>query len=404
MKRWRQNFFTVLQGSVFALFFLVAGCSKDKACSTDDGIIEISFDVSMGKDVKSLQPVCATTEDEARYLKSQELYQRHLPSKIESSSEPRIPKIIHQIWLGPKLPPSSFFHFQDHVRRLHPDWEYHLWSESDLEALELDNWDIVQKSDNYAEMSDIIRADLLDRFGGVYFDADVDLLQKLDELHEKYDFYAGMEHPHKIATTDNRIWVGISIMASRPGHPIMQNWKRRVRDGWDEVNLRYSNPVERVINHTYFQFTHAVMQEIDRPGNVDMLFPATYFYPIAPNFASKRRSTFRKWRERFYDFLESVHLRKARAFSRIQPETIAVHYWTNLWLPTTEYQVKSLEKVLDSERRERYKLLQRVQHLEKQLLSWSEQLEELRAETQLAISSVSSSMPLSESDTVEDVA
>jgi len=44
------------------------------------------------------------------------------------------------------------------------------------------------KSPNWAEKSDIIRCDLLCRFGGVYLDDDMDIVHVLNELHEKYDF------------------------------------------------------------------------------------------------------------------------------------------------------------------------------------------------------------------------
>jgi len=63
--------------------------------------------------------------------------------------------------------------------------------------------------------------------------------------------------------------------------------------------------IERVINHTYFQFTHAIMQEIDQGGNVDILFPATYFYPLSPAYAAKRRDSYRAFREKLYDVLET---------------------------------------------------------------------------------------------------
>ncbi len=355
--------------STCVLTFMTVGCSdrRQESSSGFSPLSEVSFDESMGKSETQFKLIATNTDDMARYAKAKALYEKNLPSQVAASRNTRIPKIIHQIWLGPNLPPAYFVEFQDRIKALHPDWEYHLWNESDLEDLKLDNWDIVEKSTNWAEKSDIIRGDLLDRFGGVYMDVDMDLRHSLNELHEKYDFYAGMEHPHQIATTSNRVWVGISIMASRPAHPIIKNWKRRVRNCWDDVELRYSSPVEKVINHTYFNFTHAVMQEIDQPGNIDMLLPATYFYPISPTFAAKRRSGFRAIREKMYDVLESLHLKRTRAFSKIYPETIGTHYWGNTWLPTMDQQVKELQRVLDGSRKEMFKLQNKVRMLERQV-------------------------------------
>lgn len=362
---------------VCALCIFVLGCSKPKperlGCLAP--ITEIAYDDSMGKSESDFRFIFVNSDDTARYAKTKALYEKNLPSKIASGQNPRIPKIIHQIWLGPNLPPPYFADFQAKIKVLHPDWEYHLWNEAELEDLKLENWDIVERSPNWAEKSDVIRCDLLDRFGGVYMDVDMDVRHSLNELHEKYHFYAGMEHPHKIATTNNRVWVGISIMASCPGHPIMKNWKRRIRNGWDEVDLRFSSPIERVINHTYFNFTYAFMQEVDQPGYIDMVFPATYFYPISPSYAAKRRNSgVRALREKFYDFLEKINLKKPRPFSKEYPETLAVHYWGNSWLPGMDTQIKELQRLVDTARKEMYKMQQKLRMMERRMVTSEEKV------------------------------
>lgn len=358
---------------------ILSGCQEHKEHKEQKNysapIMEVSFDESMGKSQTEFRLVFTNGDDAARYTKAKALYEKNLPSKIERASTPKIPKIIHQIWLGPNLPPSYFYDFQAKWKELHPGWEYKLWNEESLEKLHLDNWDLVEKSRNWAEKSDIIRGELLYRFGGVYIDDDYEPTHCFDDLHEKYDFYAGMEPPHKIATTNNRVWAGISIIAARPGHPIIQNWKLRIRNGWDDVDMRYSSQVERVINHTYFPFTHAVMQEIDRNGNVDILFPATYFYPLAPNYASKRRSGLRAVREKMYDVLENLNLKRPRAFSRAYPETIGIHYWGNTWLPKPVEQVADMHRMIDATRKDLYSMQTRLRALERQVANQEKQLE-----------------------------
>lgn len=349
-----------------ACFLLtISGCqeNKDKQLCFKP-IQEVPFEESMGKSDVEFRFIFANSEDTIRYNKAKALYEKNLPSKVSRSATPKIPKIIHQIWLGPNSPPSFFYVFQQKLKNLHPDWEYKLWNEESLEKLHLDNWDLVEKSTNWGEKSDIIRADLLCRFGGVYLDDDIEPLMSLNELHEKYDFYAGMENPHKVTTTTNRVWVGISIMASRPNHPIMQNWKMRIRNGWDDVNMRFSNKIDRDVNHTFFPFTHAVMQEIDRNGNVDILFPTTYFYPYSPEYASKRRCSIRSLREKLYDLLESLHLKRARAYSKVYPETISVHYWGNSWIPQHTDQFVDLQRVVDLARKDLYQMHGRMRALE----------------------------------------
>lgn len=341
--------------------FSVSSCKKKEPKHDTNKILEVDFETSMGKGCPEYNAIFVNPDDVKRFTIIKSLYDTQKPSLIkEASRTPRIPKIIHQIWLGPKVPPTFFATFQKKWKDLHPGWEYHLWTEPELDELNLSLKEIIDDSPNYAEKSDIIRCELLDRFGGVYLDVDMDPHGSLDELHEKYDFYAGLENPHRIATTDNSVWLGISIMASCPGHPVMKRWKELIQQRWYRVNQAYSSPVERVINHTYFPFSYAFFEKYKEENKRNIVFPATYFYPLAPNFAAKRRSKIRGFREYFYDFLESMDLRKAKPFSKIYPESIAVHYWGNTWLPSQYEQMTDIQNQIVMFKKELYNMQQQM--------------------------------------------
>ncbi|MDB6081197.1 MAG: hypothetical protein JWO53_469 [Chlamydiia bacterium] len=351
---------------VFAVSTFFTSCSNQETKNKPFGAIqEVDFDYSMGKGTEEYQIALTNSDDLSRYNTFKKVYEENLPSKVLLSQSPKIPKIIHQIWLGPKTPPSYFASFQAKWRKMHPDWEYHLWTDDDLDELNLELRDLIEASPNYAEKSDILRCELLERFGGVYLDADMDPSHSLDELHLKYDFYAGVEQPHKIATTNNYVWVGISIMASKPNHPIMKRWKEYIRARWEMVDATYSSAIERVINHTYFPFSFAVLEKIKEDNLTNMLFPATYFYPYSAANAAKRRSEIRGIREKFYEFLEKINLKKARAFSRIYPETLAVHYWGNTWISTSKEQIMDLQQQLDFLKKDFITLQHRLRQVEK---------------------------------------
>ncbi len=354
---------------ICAAFFLFAGCSQNSTTNEKNqanrAIIEVDFDASMGKGTNEYEFIFTNQDDITRYKVFKALYEKNLPSKVAFSPAPKIPKIIHQIWLGPKSPPPYFAAFREKWKALHPDWEYHLWTDASLDDLELDLRDLIDASPNYAEKSDILRSELLEKFGGVYFDCDMECNHLLDELHHKYDFYIGIEYPHQIATTNNRVWAGISIMAARPNHPIFKRWKEHIRNRWNLVNENYSSPVEKVINHTYFPFTFALLEKYQEDNLTNVVFPATYFYPLTAACASKRRSPVRGFREKIYDFLENIHLKKPRAFSKVYPETLATHYWGSTWQNTTNDQMKTMQQQLDCLRKDfcalQYKLSQMEQ-------------------------------------------
>lgn len=99
--------------------------------------------------------------------------------------EPSVfPKVIHQIWIGPEPAPTAWL---DSWRRLHADYEYILWTEDeiakrleDTARLELQ----MSSSPTWAGKADILRWEILYRFGGIYSDADSVCLESVTDLIE----------------------------------------------------------------------------------------------------------------------------------------------------------------------------------------------------------------------------
>src|SRR4051794_22782741 len=103
-----------------------------------------------------------------------------------------IPRLLHQIWLGPDAWPE-----EAEVRRRtwidhHPEWEHHLWTEetvpSGLRA------EVYQRLRNPSERSDLLRLELLWRIGGVYVDTDVECLRPIGSLLDDRGVLVGEEH------------------------------------------------------------------------------------------------------------------------------------------------------------------------------------------------------------------
>ena len=91
----------------------------------------------------------------------------------------RIPKIIHQIWLGPLEPPKEAM---ESWKDFHPNWEYILWTEKNLPALK--NQNAFDRSDAYSQKADILRYEILQDFGGIFVDADEHCIKNIDPLFE----------------------------------------------------------------------------------------------------------------------------------------------------------------------------------------------------------------------------
>jgi glycosyltransferase involved in cell wall biosynthesis len=102
-------------------------------------------------------------------------------------SKNMIPKIIHQIWIGPLPPPQEMM---DTWRRKHPDWEYMVWRD-------LTGWENQAQIDAMSEWNgraDIMRYEILERFGGVLVDADSICVQALDSSFLEHKAFACWEN------------------------------------------------------------------------------------------------------------------------------------------------------------------------------------------------------------------
>jgi len=90
-----------------------------------------------------------------------------------------IPKIFHQIWFEGKIP-EPFFYFSEHLKQLHPGWEYKFWNINNMP--ELINQEAFEFYNNVIFKSDILRYEMLHKFGGIYVDFDFLFYKNIEPL------------------------------------------------------------------------------------------------------------------------------------------------------------------------------------------------------------------------------
>ena len=98
-----------------------------------------------------------------------------------------IPKIIHQIWIGPNPVPYQFLNTW---KLNHPDWEYILWTEDKLKNENFTNENLINFFNNITVKTDLMRYELLYKYGGIYMDADIICKKKLDDFFLDNDLFA----------------------------------------------------------------------------------------------------------------------------------------------------------------------------------------------------------------------
>lgn len=99
---------------------------------------------------------------------------------MEKMRPPQIPKIIHYCWFGEKEIPKTFQKNILSWKQCCKDYEIVRWDESNYDVSKCDYMNRVYKAEKWAFVSDYARLDILNQYGGIYLDTDVELIKPLD--------------------------------------------------------------------------------------------------------------------------------------------------------------------------------------------------------------------------------
>ena len=126
-----------------------------------------------------------------------------------------IPKIIHQLWIGPKPPPSNHM---DTWKKMNPDFEYIRWDERLIQSkITLECKHRIAEMKEINGQADIIRWEILYEYGGIFLDADSICVDKIDDILMNCKCFAGWEHE----TLRNGL-IATGTMGFTPKHPLVK--------------------------------------------------------------------------------------------------------------------------------------------------------------------------------------
>lgn len=233
--------------------------------------------------------------DKPRLDFCEQLYAKNNLTKVMPQATPKIPKIIHQVWVGGPVP-EKYKNFQKTWKKYNPDWVYKLWTDEDIESFGMWNKDLFDRAQAFAEKADIWRYEIIYRYGGVYADMDFECIKPLDIFNHCYDFYAGIE------PLGGPLRVNNAFFAASPGHPILKECVESVRRNCMRNKLH-----DRTGPTIFFDAFCAIAPTC--VGNV-IVFPPSYFYPVLYSQHS--------WPQH-----EKVKIFK--------PESYAAHHWGSSW-------------------------------------------------------------------------
>lgn len=220
-------------------------------------------------------------------------------SKIKPQ-QPRIPRIIHRIWFGDTMP-NIYTEWHKALKALHPGWTFICWDEKEIKKVfprGLHNqkmFDQARKTRSFAKMSDIARYEILNKYGGLYLDYDVECFQSFDFLHNAFDFYAGMEDFWSSCYCCN------AVIGANREHPVIQTCIKTINsyenktpdlEDWPYRNRAEKEKYITLITTGPKMFTHSIWYAANRTNNIDIIFPPEVFYSQQPTPFSLCRHNF----------------------------------------------------------------------------------------------------------------
>lgn len=111
-----------------------------------------------------------------------------------------IPRIIHYCWFGGRPLPRTAQKCKDSWTRFFPDYEIREWNESNFDVWKHEYSKFCYEHKLWAYLSDYVRLVVVEEYGGLYFDTDVEVVRKPDELLADYVAYFGWETPEFVNT------------------------------------------------------------------------------------------------------------------------------------------------------------------------------------------------------------
>ena len=208
-----------------------------------------------------------------------------------------LPKIIHYCWFGRGEKPVLAQKCIDSWRKFCPDFEIREWNEDNCDYLAMPFMMEAYAAKKYAFVSDVMRLIVLEQYGGVYFDTDVELVRDLAPLMDDEGFI-GFENDQYVNSGQ-----GIAAM---PHHPVVQ---AMIEEYW---KLHFAN-------------ADGTINAVGCPHlNTDVMER----YGLVRNGKEQRVAGIHVYPAEFFNPLDSVTGKLTKT-----ENTYSIHWYSMSWLP-----------------------------------------------------------------------
>ncbi len=201
-----------------------------------------------------------------------------------------IPKIIHYCWFGrgplPELAQKCIASWKKYL----PDYEIKEWNEDNFDVNIIPYTAEAYAAKKYAFVSDYARFWVLYKYGGIYFDTDVEVIRPLDDIIAKGNFM-GFETDPQPQAKANVSEAGVNAGLGLGVVPNLDLIKKMI-DYYDgkhfvlEENMRNQITIVHITTKVLIEEGLRYVEGIQKVNNKLYVYPSEYFCPI--NIATGR--------------------------------------------------------------------------------------------------------------------
>lgn len=214
-----------------------------------------------------------------------------------------IPKVIHYCWFGRNpLPPLAVKCIESWKKYL-PDYEIKEWNEDNFDVNIIPYTQEAYKAKKYAFVSDYARFWILYKYGGLYFDTDVEVIKPMGDIIERGAFM-GCENETKVGVP---LYVAPGLgLGCEAGNPVYADLLELYAP-FHFINKDGSLNLKTIVQYTSEYFD---LEGLKKENDVQCvkgiwIYPKEYFCPI--------------------DYYT--------AKINITINTVAIHHYSESWLP-----------------------------------------------------------------------
>jgi hypothetical protein len=191
-----------------------------------------------------------------------------------------IPKVIHYCWFGGNpLPPLAEKCIASWKKYL-PDYEIKRWDESNFDVNIIPYTSEAYKTKKYAFVSDYARFYILYKYGGLYFDTDVEIIRRIDDIIAKGPFMGGERY---LSDGEKKLDIAPGLgLGATPGQEVY----KELLDTYNKLHFdldENGKPTQTVVDITTNFMRKKGFKDVEDIQLIDgvYIYPAEYFNPIS---------------------------------------------------------------------------------------------------------------------------